>query len=77
MVAKKLNLQGMSISTNTVAKYVEEDGVETEYLNANIAALINFYGLDWRNPEVVELFFKEEKAEDSPLGQRKTLLATA
>lgn len=61
------------VATNTVAKYVNEDHVETERLEIAVLRLLDFYKLDWRNPDVVQIVYHE----DDEQGQRKTLLATA
>ena len=62
-VAKSLKL-----NQNTVRKYVSED-VIAEALYPHVIDLVEFYGLDWRDPNVVEVI------EDAPEGQTKTPLA--
>jgi len=64
MVAKKLNL-----NEGTVRKYATQD-VEAEFLPNHVLQLIEFYGLDWRDPDVIEVIHDE----DETLGQLKTLL---
>ncbi|MAU11093.1 MAG: hypothetical protein CL607_14835 [Anaerolineaceae bacterium] len=66
MVGKKTG-----VSTNTVARYVSENGILTDRIEGVLLALINFYGLDWRDPKVVEII------EDTTEGQEETLLAEA
>ena len=64
-VAKELNLNG-----NTVRKYVQQDNV-MQYIPVHVIQLAKFYGVDWRDPEIVEVI--EESGDDSP--ETKTLLA--
>lgn len=59
-------------SQNTVRKYVDEDEVISTYIPNAVVELCNFYGVDWRDPNIVEAFI--EAPEE---GQRKTLLALA
>lgn len=68
MVSKKTG-----IAIGTIDKYTSEDEVVTARVEGSLVALIQFYGLDWRNPNVVELAFEEASEE----GQEETLLATA
>ena len=68
MVSKKTG-----IAIGTIDRYTSEDEVSTARVEGSLIALIKFYGLDWRDPTVVELAFEETPTE----GQRKTLLALA
>lgn len=58
-VAKKLGL-----NQNTARKYLTEY-VETEMLPIYISRLAEFYGLNWRSPDVVEVI-EEEAGGESP-----------
>lgn len=61
------------IAINSVARYVSKDSVEVGYLSPIVIKLAQFYGLDWRDPSVVEIIPEDE---DTP--ETKTpLLATA
>jgi predicted transcriptional regulator len=56
-VAKALRL-----SQATVRKYVDaKDGVTSSYVPAVVVRLAEFYGVDWRNPEIVEVI---EESDD-------------
>lgn len=57
-VAKKLGL-----NQNTVRKYVTSY-VEAEMLPVYISKLAEFYGVDWRSPDVVEVIEGEESPEN-------------
>lgn len=63
-VARDLNL-----NQGTVRKYATEI-VETEWLPAHVIQLADYYGVDWRDPDVVEVI-----EEDSEEDERKDLLA--
>jgi hypothetical protein len=49
-VAKKVGL-----AQNTVRKYVESDFIDAEKIDADLIALIEFCGRDWRDPSVIEV----------------------
>lgn len=53
-VAKQLGL-----NKNTVRKYLEQD-VTAEYLPTHVIDIVEFLGLDWRNPDVIEVIEVEE-----------------
>lgn len=55
------------VAFNTVKKYAAGD-VETPYLTTEVINMCNYLGLDWHDPQVVEVV----KAEPTP-GQLKTL----
>lgn len=55
-VAKTLNM-----NWNTVSKYVTAY-VETETLPVQVIELTEFYGLDWRDPAVIEVIVDESVA---------------
>lgn len=59
------------LSLNTVKKYLAEETVECGYLPMQVIQMANFYGVDWRDPAVVELI--EEETEEN----QDALLATA
>ena len=67
-VAKRLGLNAV-----TVRKWVTNN-VEAEFLPDHVLKIVNFYGLDWRDPAVIEVV---DVAEDESTGQLKTLLASA
>jgi len=63
--------QKSGASFNTVKKYATGD-IKTPYLTGEVMQLCEYFGLDWRNPKVVEEI--TVKDVDSS-GQFKTLLA--
>ncbi len=67
MVAKKLGL-----NEGTVRKYASKD-VEAEFLPNHVLQLVEFYGLDWRDPNVIQVIHQDGETS----GQIKTLLAPA
>lgn len=67
-VAKQLNL-----NENTVRKFLTSEVIR-ERLPNHVIEIAEFYGVDWKNPDVVEII---EVDEDSQEGQEETLLATA
>ena len=58
------------VHINTVKRYTDEDGVTTGALYTAVVQLIGYYGLDWRDSNVLEVIEDETKNEN-------TLLATA
>lgn len=63
--------QKSGASFNTVKKYAAGD-IKTPYLTGEVMQLCEYFGLDWRNPDVVEeITIKESDSS----GQLKTLLA--
>lgn len=63
--------QKSGVTFNTVKKYIAGD-VATPYLTAEVMQLCEYFGLDWRNPAIVE----EVTIPDvNSSGQFKTLLA--
>lgn len=56
-VAKRLGL-----NKNTVNKYVKQD-VVAEYLPAHVIDIVEFLGLDWRSPDVIEVIELEDGGE--------------
>lgn len=67
-VAKRLGL-----NASTVRKWVTNN-VEAEFLPDHVLKIVAFYGLDWRDPAVIEVIDTQE--DDSP-GQIKTLHAVS
>jgi hypothetical protein len=63
--------QKSGASFNTVKKYATGD-VKTPYLTGEVMQLCEYFGLDWRDPAVVEEFTSEENESS---GQIKTLHA--
>jgi len=52
------------IAQATVRKYVEaQDGVLSSYVPSVIVKLAEYYGVDWRSPEVVEVVEGTEDPE--------------
>ncbi len=66
-VAKRLGL-----NASTVRKWVSKN-VEAEFLPDHVLKIVHFYGLDWRDPSVIEVIEVESEAS----GKLKTLLARA
>lgn len=64
-VAKRLGL-----NETTVRKYTSKE-VTAEFLPNHVLQLVKFYGLDWSDPNVIEIV----DTEDESSGQEKTLLA--
>jgi hypothetical protein len=58
------------LNYNTVNKFVSTY-VELDRLPAHVITLVQFYGLDWHDPSVIEII----DVKDEPSGQLKTLLA--
>lgn len=50
---------------NTVKKYVSE-WIEAELLSADVVKLAEYYGMDWRSPDVVEII-DDESGDTRPL----------
>lgn len=69
MVAKELGL-----NETTVRKYTKGN-VKAEFLPNHVLQLVKFYGLDWRDPEIIEVI--DGTSEDESTGQLKTLLVPA
>lgn len=59
------------IASNTVQKYADVDVVISDYIPTTVIRLAQFYGVDWRDPSVVEIV---EEAEEEKLN---ALLASA
>lgn len=49
------------IAQNTVRKYVQEE-IIVDYIPMTVVALADFYGVDWRDPEVVEVIETDGEA---------------
>lgn len=43
------------IAVNTVRKYIEPKEIIADRIEGTLVALIEFYGLDWRDPSVIEV----------------------
>jgi len=61
------------VSYNTVRKYVSLDRIEGSSIPLEAILLAEFYGLDWRDPDVIEVV---EDTPDEP-EQCEALPATA
>lgn len=59
------------ISAATVRKYTDVDEIIGETLPSPVITLAKFYGVDWRNPEIIQVI--TEESDDTP-GQSKTPL---
>lgn len=55
------------VAQNTVKKYVMRDEVITDSLELAVIALSHFYGVDWRDPAIVEVIEVEEDADEPHL----------
>lgn len=61
------------IHENTVRMFVSDDVIR-QSVSIQVVKLCEFYGVDWKNPDIVEVI---EVDEDFEQGQEETLLATA
>lgn len=43
------------VAQNTVKKYVEPPYFEADRIETTLISLLNFYGLNWRDPSVIEI----------------------
>ena len=59
------------LNENTVRKYVTED-VFSERIYSHIVTLTDFYGVDWRDPNIIEWVADKQGIEESP--ETKTAL---
>lgn len=62
--------KALGLNEGTVRKYTSGD-VTAEFLPNHVLQLVKFYGLDWRDPQIIEVI----DSEDESSGQQKTLLA--
>lgn len=53
------------VAINTVEKYTQQDELVADYIPATVIRLAEFYGLDWRDPKVIEVV--EDPEMESPL----------
>jgi hypothetical protein len=60
-VAKQLRLNAV-----TVQKYVSAD-VYMEFLPNHVLKLAEFYGLDWRDPDVIEVVAGDDTSDEDEL----------
>ena len=60
------------VAQNTWWKYAQGD-IETPYLTAEVIQMCEYFGLNWHNPEVVEVISEEDESS----GELKTVLAPA
>jgi len=51
--------QDLGLNQNTVRKYATEE-VVADWLPGHVISLAEYYGLDWRNPAVVEIVNVED-----------------
>lgn len=58
-----------NVSDNTVSKYVDEDFVSFGQLPTQVVKLCEYYGVDWRDPTIVEVI--DDSSEDELSGQLK------
>lgn len=54
------------LSQATVRRYAYEDDVVLDYVPTTVVALANFYGVDWRSPDIVEVIEDGEEGESAP-----------
>lgn len=59
MVAKQTGL-----AQNTVRKYVEVDEIVVDYIPSSLITLTGFYGVDWRDPAIIEVIEAEDAVEE-------------
>lgn len=52
------------IAMNTVVKYVDVDAVEVGQLPNAVLQLIRYYGVDWRDPNIIEVVDDQEAEEE-------------
>ncbi|PSN80979.1 hypothetical protein C8B47_03630 [filamentous cyanobacterium CCP4] len=66
------------IAPDTISNYVDNESVEVGTLNPALIKLCDYYGVSWRDPEVVEYIgegkYSLSEDEDNPQGNKKTLL---
>lgn len=55
------------VSDNTISKYVDEDFVSFGQLPTQVIKLCEYYGVDWRDPQIVQII--EDGSEDELSGQ--------
>jgi transcriptional regulator with XRE-family HTH domain len=53
------------IAQATVRKYIERNSIEADYLPLTVIRLAEYYGVDWRNPSVIEVIEDESDPEIS------------
>ena len=53
------------VAINTVARYADQDAVVSKHLAVSVIKLCDFYGLDWRDPSVVEVV-EDTETESTP-----------
>ena len=59
--------QDTGLAYNTIVRYVDSSGVFLKGIPKTVLTLCDYYGVDWRNPEIVELIEDEETESESPL----------
>ena len=59
LVAKKTGL-----SYNTVGKYVSVPEIIVDYIPSTVLKLTEFYGVDWRDPAIIEVIEAENAVEE-------------
>jgi len=43
------------LAPNTPRKYADVDYVDSEYIPVTVVTLCQFYGVDWRDPKIIEV----------------------
>lgn len=43
------------VAVNTVVRYTEKESVESDVLPTTVISLAQYYGVDWRDPAIVEV----------------------
>ena len=62
------------LNKNTVRKFLENN-VELEYLPAHVITICEYFGLNWKDPNVIEIYDDESPDDEDTDTKNKTLLA--
>lgn len=54
--------KGSGVAPNTVQKYVQVDEIISDTIPTTVVALANYYGVDWRSPEIIEVIEVPDEA---------------
>lgn len=57
MVAKRTG-----IAQNTVRKYILPESVVVFHIEGQVVELANFFGVDWRDPSIIDVIEVEDEA---------------
>lgn len=61
--------QKTALAENTVRKYVDNDEVISASVFGVVIELCNFYGVDWRDPKIIQPFIEGEENSDEGIQQ--------